>query len=382
MTRMSPATITSDSIYAQLTPAGRGAVATVLVSSPNLSAEMPNLFRTASGIDLGKCLSEQDIIYGNWIGEGQFGEDLILCPRSEVTAEIHCHGGVTAVSTVIRTLEARGFRPATDREIDELLGNSPWVSDACRALTSSPTERTSLILLEYLQTIDDQIDQLASQIKTKPLLARERINNILQLSEFGRHLSQPWSVVLCGEPNVGKSSLINAIVGFERAIVHATPGTTRDIVTEQNAFDGWPVELKDTAGLRLSQDQIEEQGISKALREIQNADLVLLVFDATQSRRIAEQFEPHRNHQLVVVNKSDLVANHQPVGDEVWTSAKTGLGIEELVNEIGRRLVPNPPTERIFPLNLGQVKAFERVLELIAADQIDAAVDSLRSKTY
>ena len=93
---------------------------------------------------------------------------------------------------------------------------------------------------------------------------------VIQGANFGIHLTRPWSVVVCGKPNVGKSSLMNAIVGFNRAIVHAQPGTTCDVVTQTTAVEGWPIELKDTAGLRNAENPIEAIGVRLSREEIRS----------------------------------------------------------------------------------------------------------------
>ena len=160
--------------------------------------------------------------------------------------------------------------------------------------------------------------------------------------------------MLAGRPNVGKSSLINALVGYRRAIVHDQPGTTRDIVTATTAVDGWPVELSDTAGLCSTDDAIERAGIALAREELRGADLVILVFDAGRNWSQADQVllesarpksrpPKSRQQRLVVHNKSDLppTTAARPAG--LSTSATTGTGIESLVGAIAARLVPDPP---------------------------------------
>ena len=111
------------------------------------------------------------------------------------------------------------------------------------------------------------------------------IQSMLKWSKFGRHLTTPRTVVLCGQPNVGKSSLVNAMSGFQRAIVHDIAGTTRDVVSQALAINGWPVTVKDTAGLRNSDNPIEIQGIAQAKAEILNSDLTICVFDANEPRQ-------------------------------------------------------------------------------------------------
>ena len=124
------------------------------------------------------------------------------------------------------------------------------------------------------------IEQIESSLQAGAKdAARQQIEALLAHAATGLHLIRPWQVVVAGQPNVGKSSLINAIAGYQRAIVHSTPGTTRDIVSVQTAMDGWPVEISDTAGLRETGEKIEQAGIDLARQKILAADLIVLVFD-------------------------------------------------------------------------------------------------------
>ena len=147
-----------------------------------------------------------------------------------------------------------------------------------------------------------------------------------------------------------KSSLINALSGFERAIVHPTAGTTRDLVSQHTAIDGWPCELIDSAGIRESGNEIEKAGIAKARELIDTADLVIHVVDATEK----DAFDPEVSQQragLVVVNKVDLCQDpdrpETPATDLplVFLSAKTGDGVDNLLDAISKALVPIVPND-------------------------------------
>ena len=120
------------------------------------------------------------------------------------------------------------------------------------------------MLLQVLQNQTSLLSKLSDQIQSNQVpSAITGIEQSLALAEFGLNLTRPRSIVLCGHPNVGKSSLINALAGFQPAIVNPQAGTTRDVLSQSTAIDGWPVDLKDTAGLRISQDQVEAMGIEK-----------------------------------------------------------------------------------------------------------------------
>jgi tRNA modification GTPase len=208
--------------------------------------------------------------------------------------------------------------------------------------------------------------------------AIRRLEAIRQRAALGSHLVTPWRVVLAGRPNVGKSSLINALLGYPRAIVFDQPGTTRDVVTATAALDGWPIELTDTAGLRAidepSADELERVGIARALEQIAAADLLVLVFDATRPWS-AEDIELIRRWPLAVAvsNKCDLVAKSIPDSLRadrskdlavLHTSAVTGEGIEALGRQITARLVPNvPPAGAAVPFTQRQTELLAQALE-------------------
>ncbi len=169
---------------------------------------------------------------------------------------------------------------------------------------------------------------------------------------------------MAGRPNVGKSSLINAIAGYHRAIVHSTPGTTRDVVGLQTAMEGWPVEIYDTAGLRETGEPIERAGVNLAQQKIVAADLVVLVFDNSlpwsgQDQALVESHPA----ALLLYNKSDLprASESRPAGMEV--SATHAAGIDELCREIAGRLVPHPPLPgAAVPFELEQIERIEAYL--------------------
>ena len=224
--------------------------------------------------------------------------------------------------------------------------DDPIAAAALVALAEARTERTAAILLDqYHGAVRLAMDEIRRDIERGDMpRARERIDVLLARQALGRRLTRPWSVVLAGRTNVGKSSLLNALAGYRRAIVDAAPGTTRDAVAMPTAIDGWPVELCDTAGLRAAEEPVERAGIDRARQRLAQADLVILVADrsvawsAEDSALLAEW-----PAAVLVHNKCDLPPAPGGRPDGLSTSALHGEGIESLLATIARRLVPDPP---------------------------------------
>jgi tRNA modification GTPase len=179
----------------------------------------------------------------------------------------------------------------------------------------------------------------------------------------------------------GKSSLVNALAGYQRSIVSATAGTTRDVVTVTLALDGWPVELADTAGVRESAEELERLGIDRARQASAAADLSLWLFDATEPPVWPEP----SGHWLFVVNKTDQppVWDLDTVGEAVRVSARTGEGLPELIRAVVQRLVPGVPTPGAgVPFTPGLADALSevrRLLESGATPQARLALATLPS---
>src|SRR5205823_1761011 len=151
----------------------------------------------------------------------------------------------------------------------------------------------------------------------------------------------PWKIVIAGAPNVGKSSLMNALAGYSRSIVSPIPGTTRDAVTARLAIDGWPVEMTDTAGIRPSSNSLEQQGIERTYDALRDADLRFWLLDGS-----AEPIFPAEvTGWHFIINKIDLPAfwDWQRVSPALRISAQTQSGLAELCEMIARQLVPQPP---------------------------------------
>ncbi len=387
-----------------LTPPGRGAIATILLVADTRGLQkLAEQARTAE-IPFFAARNGQPIIAQelNRILFGTWGvEEVVACRTSEQTLEIHCHGGDAAVRRLLQNLADAGAavdapsategNPAWLRSVQ--MACSQWVGTRADAIhgfsaanqDSTAVERriraelvTAATAARTLRTAEFLWEQVEigvpfwSQLETVGLpeqaaVPDSRIEEIRSQarhwSEFGWHLTAPWSVVIGGLPNVGKSSLINALLGYERAIVHDRPGTTRDVVSGETALAGWPVLLSDTAGQRESAEQLEAAGMELAIERLQQADLPLILIDSSQPRESAlEQLLARFPHALVVMNKIDRPRHPDwETSPEVVAhiSCSTGAGLEELLQLLTDRLVPIlPPAGTILPIT-------QRHLELL-----------------
>ena len=283
-------------------------------------------------------------------------ESIVICRTGESRVEIHCHGGRMASDAILRKLIHCGAieQPANRgwfvRSTDEI------ASEAQQDLLLATTLRTTSILLDQFRgSLGLELDTIKStMIAGNTAEAIRRLTQLNARAELGRHLIEPWQVVLAGPPNSGKSSLLNMLLGYSRAIVHEQAGTTRDLLEERSSFDGWPIELVDGAGIRTARDAIEATGIELTLQRIATADCTLLLVDrATGWTHAHDQILDHCSGRVVLVNtKSDLIrvdtnVQGSPIPDsitmQVDTSSVTGAGLKELMNTVVSSLVPQPP---------------------------------------
>jgi tRNA modification GTPase len=370
-------TVTSGTTISLLTPPGRGAVAVVAVEGTEAIGFVERFFRPAGA----KPLRERhlgEIIYGRWGATAQ--EGVIVVCRNERQVEVHCHGGNMAVRRIVDDLTALGaaeefWRDWTARNEPNVIRRAARV-----ALAGALTERAAMILLDqYHGELEAALLQIAKSItNSETAVATDSLEQLLNRAPLGMHLIQAWRVVIAGPPNVGKSSLANALLGYERAIVFDQPGTTRDVVTAATALDGWPVELSDTAGLSAGLDALDLAGIERATTQADAANCLLLVFDASvpwtdEQEALVERWPV----AIVVHNKCDLTtAPHERAGQ--YTSAKTGQGIETLGQVIASRLVPSPPKPgQPVPFTREQAEALQVAAIDLQAGHFDAAKSKL-----
>lgn len=303
-----------ETTIACLTPPGKAAIATLAVRGPQGWPITQALFRPHKG-----SLPDAPTVGQFWYGKlgADYADDAILAVKPNAI-ELHCHGGVEIVRMIQELYQQRGARVVSWQEFS----GDPILA----MLANAPTTRTAAILLDQLNGAWE---------------SRGASDRLAELIPVGKHLVTPWKVVLAGAPNVGKSSLMNALAGYPRSIVAATPGTTRDVVTVQLAIDGWPVEMTDTAGIREAAGDLERQGVRRALDVVRGADLRLWLLDGSRE----PIFPENRAGWHFIINKVDLPAawDWQTVPEATCVSTKTKSGLPELCVTISRLLVPSPP---------------------------------------
>lgn len=288
--------------------------------------------------------------YGNWRSSTDtLGEGVVVCRTADHEFEIHCHGGSFAAQRILDDLRAFGFQVESDDHQDQNVSTEHELTldeidrDAWLDLRKATTPFTAQALLDQahgaLRIEFEKIQNLMSVGKSHE--ANGIAEQLIARYAFGKHFLEPYRVVLCGPPNVGKSSLLNKLLGYHRVIVHETPGTTRDAIRETTSIHGLPVMLIDTAGFRDSVDEIERSGMEAAKIEIDSCDLLLLLVSAdigwTERHQWLLDLAPDRT--LCVGTKGDLVRINSSVSKaSLWTSSHSDEGIELLLQRIRDRL--------------------------------------------
>ncbi|MCG8585804.1 MAG: 50S ribosome-binding GTPase, partial [Pirellulales bacterium] len=257
--------------FAVLTPKGRGAVATVAVFGARSADVVERRFVPAVGKSF-VARPNGDICYGKW-HDAEVGEEVVVVQFASHT-EIHCHGGDAASTQVCTDLVSEGCVAARWNDWISIGPRGRFAIDAIAALSHTRSERTAAILLDQVAgSLDGAFRDCKRAVEQRELdVAAEVIDTLIESAVLGMHVTSPWRVVIAGAPNVGKSSLLNAIVGYQRAIVVDQPGTTRDVVATATVIDGWPVLIADTAGLRKTADDIEGAGVTLAQQQLAEAD--------------------------------------------------------------------------------------------------------------
>jgi tRNA modification GTPase len=372
--------VSGETVVDLLTPPGTGAIATVQVAGPLAWTCARSLFQP-----VGKPLPELPELHRLWFGRlgGEIADEVILAVTAThptVVIEVHCHGGQRVVQWVMEQFTGLGCKRV---EADRARTPS---EETAEALRKAPTLRTASILLDQVHgAFARAVQQVIELLWTDPVEGYRALERLARFTSPGRHLVEPWKVVVAGAPNVGKSSLVNALAGFQRAVVSDVAGTTRDAVTVAVAFDGWPIELSDTAGLRDA-GGLEAEGIARARRVLRSADLVVWVLDAEEAEPQLPDTETksgvslHPDRWLWVLNKTDRANRRGAVEGAIEVSALTGAGIPELIAAVVARLVPEAPAPGDpVPFTDRFCDALEAALAALTRQQVERAVRLLES---
>jgi tRNA modification GTPase len=376
-----------------LTPAGTGAIATLALRGPDAWTLIRELFtaRSAGPSGIGAsplpALPECGRLWLGRLGEqarGSGDEVVLVVQRIEPAPwlEIHCHGGREVIRMLEEVFAARGVQVCSWQELEHGTAADPTQAAALAALAEAPTTRTAAILLDqYRGAFSRAVEGIRAALqRNDPEQTTRLLDELTRHAALGRHLTSPWHVVIAGAPNVGKSTLLNALVGYHRSVVTPTAGTTRDVVTTQTAIAGWPVEFADTAGWRETASPLEEQGIALARAAAAAADLCLWVLDAA-----AEPVWPFGVDKpvLLVINKTDLPSGWDlsRAAGAIPISALTGDGLERLLQALAERLMPEPPAPGAavpFTAALaGRIEAARQAWHAGKADETRQIVESV-----
>jgi tRNA modification GTPase len=342
---------------ARLTPPGAAAIATVALRGPRAWDIVRQLFRPATS-----TLPDDPPTPGTF-RLGRFGDtvadEVVLAVRRtepEPWLELHSHGGREVIRLLFELIEGQGAVRCSWEELERHTDPDPIRAMAAAELARATTQRTAAILLDqyngaFTSAIAAVLDSLQ---RGDAVEAERRLVELVRYARVGRRLTTPWRVTVAGAPNVGKSSLVNALAGYQRSVVSATPGTTRDVVTALIAVDGWPGELSDTAGMRDDVGALEGEGIERARGAAREADLILWVLDTSE----APVWPAVKSQDTrIIINKTDLPPawDTSAVSDAVRVSAQTGEGIADLCRSLASWLVPESPAP-------GAAVPFTRVL--------------------
>ncbi len=433
-----------DTICAVATPAGEGGIGIVRISGPGALAVAEQFVGLRSRQLLGSAPSHTlhlaDIFQaGPRPGSASPPRQLVPPDRdvidealvvfmkgphsftAEDVVEIHCHASNVVLHLVCEACLSAGARLAEPGEFTKRaylhgrldLSQSEAVLDTIRAKSEAAlkiaqrhlrgelgqqVERMRMRFIGLLAQVEAGIDFAEEDIafiRREDLLSSleetgHEIRAMLETSERGIRLRDGARVVIAGRPNVGKSSLLNKLLGADRAIVTDIPGTTRDVIEESVVWDGLMITLIDTAGLRETVDVVEQEGIKRAKSAMEQCDLVLHVLDATDSDEQGLDRPvslPSGLMSLVVINKSDLVDSdrimrlsllaEQRTGRKAFvTSVRTGVGLDALRESIRSYLLPASleSNDGSVITNVRHRQALER-----ADISIRAALDSVRN---
>lgn len=413
-----------DTIVAISTPVGQGGIGIVRLSGPESLPIAKKVFNPARKADLTEAKSPS-IRYGRVVDPENGTEvdealvSVMRAPNSytkEDVVEINCHGGMVAVRKILGIVLRNGARLAEPGEFTKRAFLNGRISltqaEAVRDLISARTEESMKIAVDQLRGgLSEKLGKLrnslieicayaeayidfpeedietgtSEEIMRRLSKIREESERLSQTFEEARFFREGLSVAIVGRPNVGKSSLLNALLMRERAIVTPIPGTTRDTIEECLNIQGLPVRIVDTAGIRSPIEAVEKEGIRRSVEALEQADFVIALLDGSEALKEEDMeiLERIREKDAVIaINKCDLfgmlhLEGGMPPGKKhIFISARNGDGLEELKSLIFQSTLKDwkEDHEGIIVTNIRHKLALDR-----ASASLACAIDSLIS---
>lgn len=401
-----------DTIAAISTPRGEGGIGIIRISGDKSFEILERIFNTKNpNRDLGFYKFNYGFIHDN----GKIVDEVMAvrmkAPKTytcEDVVEINCHGGHLISEKVLELVLKNGARHAEQGEFTKRAFMNGRIdlsqAEAVMDIIHGKTEKSISLSLEQLR--GDLRDKIASFKKALldvtahvnvvldypeegiddplPSNLRENLENVyaeadrlIASYDKGKKIKEGIKTVIAGKPNVGKSTLLNSLLKEERAIVTHIPGTTRDVIEEIINIKGIPLVLTDTAGIRKTEDIVENIGVEKSKKFIENADLVLLVLDASrelesEDREVIEEIQNHNKKTIVLLNKIDLERKIEleefNLENILEISAKDNIGIEDMEERIYSYIVEEnveDSSEKLIITNIRHKTALEKTKDAI-----------------
>lgn len=418
-----------NTIAAISTAQGIGGIGVIRVSGDNAISIVDKIFKSVSGKKI--CDAKgYTAHYGHIINEfGEIVDEVIItlfrAPKSytgEDVVEISCHGGLYITKSILRLVLAKGADPAGPGEFTKRaflngkigLTQAEAVMDVIGAKNKQAAESATyaregalnkriMAVNELLVDLDSKLsvwvdypDEELSEVSDESLSEslekiKNQLNQLLKTYDIGKIIKDGVYTVIVGEPNVGKSTLMNLLSCCERSIVTNIPGTTRDVVEETVNIGDVTLRLADTAGIRDTDDEVEQIGVNKAIKYLNQADLILLVLDASKeisedTRNLINQVK--NKNVIAVVNKTDLNKKidisevRKSVPEIVEISAINATGVENLANAVCKvtSVSQLDPSEGILSTERQAIsvkRALDFVEEAIKAIQSQVTLDAV-----
>ena len=401
-----------DTIAAISTPRGEGGIGIIRISGDKSFEILERIFNTKNpNRDLGFYKFNYGFIHDN----GKIVDEVMAvrmkAPKTytcEDVVEINCHGGHLISEKVLELVLKNGARHAEQGEFTKRAFMNGRIdlsqAEAVMDIIHGKTEKSISLSLEQLR--GDLRDKIASFKKALldvtahvnvvldypeegiddplPSNLRENLENVyaeadrlISSYDKGKKIKEGIKTVIAGKPNVGKSTLLNSLLKEERAIVTHIPGTTRDVIEEIINIKGIPLVLTDTAGIRKTEDIVENIGVEKSKKFIENADLVLLVLDASrelesEDREVIEEIQNHNKKTIVLLNKIDLERKIEldefGLENILEISARDNIGIEDMEERIYSYIVEEnveDSSEKLIITNIRHKTALEKTKDAI-----------------